>query len=171
MTLATNYLVARSYVRNPQVFASSISMPSEEANAFQQLASLADLRTLMLAGKHKGRPAPVTQADPSELLRSLDDSDDDANTVHNHQRCRRQLWQDIEHSPPPAHQVKKAKTSRKVKDATKCNKTSTALLLHHKAEKHKKSKQITQDQHHERQVQQFKTPRTTRQGERANNLK
>ena len=124
MTLATNYLLARSYLRNPEVCASSISMPSGEADSFKQSGSLADLRTLMLAGKHKGRPAPATQADPSDLLRCLDDSDDEGNTLHNRQRRRRRLLEDIEDSPPPAHKVKRSEKTKKIKDATKGKKSS-----------------------------------------------
>ena len=81
-------------MRSPSVCASCISMPSGEAAAVKQSASLADLRILMLAGKHQGCSAPRGKGDPLELLRSLessddDDDDDDGNTLHYRQRRRR----------------------------------------------------------------------------------
>ena len=66
MTLSTNYLVARSYVRNPHVYAANISMPSGETRRFQQSSSLADLSSLMLAGKHGAAPGRGGRVDRNE---------------------------------------------------------------------------------------------------------
>ena len=63
-------------------------MPSGDAAAFQQSASLADLQTLILAGKHKGHSSAGEYAGPVELVHSLDSSGNnyDAYTLRQRQK-------------------------------------------------------------------------------------
>lgn len=53
MTMSTNYLVARTYVRNPDVYAAAINMSSGATTASQQSSSSGRFAGVAVAGKRQ----------------------------------------------------------------------------------------------------------------------